>query len=345
MVKIPLMRTGPQPPGAVSKACLMNYPTPDYRSRYARALKAATNLASAAMYRTDRTPAFMPRQLRESMNVPDENLCLLPLAGSYPYGLDRAVHETRTTVLVDSDAERHRRSLLYLPAWRRVAVARLRAMRTAVETPRELAVSCAVVVAGLSNLRNSIALRVNILDGRLASSWQEGRRITIPRRRRSEGVERLRGLVRTRQPDPTLEMFPPPGARPPAPANALLLAAERMELLRVHVRRREKRVREALRKRALDRLARLDIPVAVNADGEYEVAKGALLDEEIRVLMDPSLHAETQRFLTRIARQQHDRAVEQAMQSSAAQPSTVSPDLTLGILAAAAKKLKGNGKG
>jgi hypothetical protein len=78
----------------------MKYPTPEYRSRYARALKAATNLASAAMYRTDRTPAFMPRQLRESMNVPDENLCLLPLAGSYPYGLDRAVRETRTTVLV-----------------------------------------------------------------------------------------------------------------------------------------------------------------------------------------------------------------------------------------------------
>jgi len=305
---------------------------------------------------------------------------------------------TKRHALEDADADRHQRSLLYLPAWRRVAAGRLRAMRTAVEAPRELAVPRAVVMARLSDLRSSTALRLNDLDERLAAAWQEGRRIAkkgigkgpaqgsnpvaicklpahrrevleapavapaaeptsslsaeaMPRRRRSDVVERVRELVRMRQPDPTLEMFPPPGARPPVPPDALLLAAERMELLRTEVGRREKRVREALRKQALDRLARLNIPVGVNVHGEYEVATGILLDEEMRVLMDPSAHEETQRLLAGIARRQHDRVMEQAVRplvpqaTLAAQPSSITRDLDLGTLAAAAKKTKETGKG
>ncbi len=94
------MRTGLQPPVRSLESLSMKYPTPEFRARYARALKAATNLAAAAMYRTDKVSAFMPRPLRESINVPDENLCLLPSADGYPYHLGEAVRETRTTVLV-----------------------------------------------------------------------------------------------------------------------------------------------------------------------------------------------------------------------------------------------------
>jgi len=78
----------------------MKYPTEEYRGRYARALKAATNLATAAMYSTEQAPAFLHPQLREGVNVPAENLCFLPSGGGYPYDLSKAVRETRTTVVV-----------------------------------------------------------------------------------------------------------------------------------------------------------------------------------------------------------------------------------------------------
>jgi hypothetical protein len=149
--------------------------------------------------------------------------------------------------------------------------------------------------------------------------------------------------VREREPDETAELFPPPGERSPVPAHALDLAAERMTMLRAEAKRREKRVRETLRKQALARLNRLDIPVHVNAVGHYEVARGRLMDEEMKVLMDPSLHKQTQALLAGIARQQHEQAIARALPIRAPRARSDQPDLDLATLAAARRKSKGVG--
>jgi len=78
----------------------MKYPDEEYRDRYRCALKAATNLASVACYRTDQPPAFLHPRLREGVNVPAENLTLWPTGGGCPHDLGKAVREARTTVLV-----------------------------------------------------------------------------------------------------------------------------------------------------------------------------------------------------------------------------------------------------
>ena len=90
--------------------------------------------------------------------------------------------------------------------------------------------------------------------------------------------------------DETMELFPPPGERFPAGPDALLLSVTRLEMLRAEVRRREKPVREALRARSPARLKRLDIPVDVDAAGDFVICGGVLLNEETRVLTDPLLH-------------------------------------------------------
>lgn len=94
------MRRNPSAAGAASKELSMKYPNDEYRARYARAYKACQILASMMCYRTEEAPAFIPPPLREGMNVPAENLCLLPTADGYPYDLTKAVRETRTTVLL-----------------------------------------------------------------------------------------------------------------------------------------------------------------------------------------------------------------------------------------------------
>lgn len=116
-----------------------------------------------------------------------------------------------------------------------------------------------------------------------------------------------------------------------------------MALLRAEVRRREKQVREALRKRALERLSRLDIPVHVNADGYYGIARGSLMDEEMRVLLDPSVTREVQRFLADIARQQRARATTQVRPVIAPQARSDPADIDPAILAAASRKSKERG--
>lgn len=117
----------------------------------------------------------------------------------------------------------------------------------------------------------------------------------------------LRRIVRRRKPTKNMVMFPPPPAERAAPDPELLhQRARQMEMLRVEVRRREKRIRAALRERTLRRLRRLDIEIIRISNGDYTVAADILTPEEIRVLMDPAFHKETQRFLGRIATSQHE---------------------------------------
>lgn len=118
-------------------------------------------------------------------------------------------------------------------------------------------------------------------------------------------------------------------------------------MLRAEVRRREKSVRHALRTRAIERLTRLDIPVIVNAAGNYTIAKNILLDEEMRVLADPSLHEDTQAILAEIARRQQ-RLVHASAQvaPSQGQPTAEDePELDPATLAAATARRKSKGVG
>jgi|GEM_PF-3734544 len=78
----------------------MKYENNEYRSRFARALKAAQNLVTLASYRLEDDPVLLPRALREGLNVSDESLTLIPSGGTYPYRLAEAVRETRTAVLI-----------------------------------------------------------------------------------------------------------------------------------------------------------------------------------------------------------------------------------------------------
>lgn len=299
---------------------------------------------------------------------------------------------TKRQALDTADAERQQRSLLHIPGRRRIVVARIEAMRPAMEAldqqTTELAALRTDLAARLSSLRGSVAARIEIADQRLCAAREQGRRritsgigkgpqqgdvvattarqspapqaasggpapcqpapavspaaAAAARRPRGETQERLRKFVRARKPDKAVWMFPPPGEQSPAPANTLLLAAERMAMLRAGVRRREKQVREALRKQALDRLKRLDIPVGVNREGQYEVAKGGLLDEEMRALMDPVLREETQAFLGVIAHQQHDRMM-MARIAPTPQALPAQPGLDPLTLAAAASNRKSKG--
>lgn len=162
-------------------------------------------------------------------------------------------------------------------------------------------------------------------------------------RGRSEIQERLREIVRKREPDKTIEMFPDPRGPSPAPADAHLLAVERLELARAEARKREMRVRKALRKTALDRLLEYDIQVYLNAQGKYEIAAGHLFDEEMRVLMLPSLERETQRFLAEIARQQHLQATAKVLPLTAPHTDIDRAGPDLATLAAARSKTKGIG--
>lgn len=78
----------------------MKYPNDKYRAREGRALKAAQNLAAKACYRTFAEPAITPTQLRDALNVPAENLFLLPSGGDHPYRLEQAVREIRCMLLI-----------------------------------------------------------------------------------------------------------------------------------------------------------------------------------------------------------------------------------------------------
>ena len=294
----------------------------------------------------------------------------------------------------NSKAECHRRSLLYLPAWRRVAAVRVGAMRPTVEAAAESASEFVALrdglLARLSNLRSSVTSRAEGAGQRLASLHEQGRRLlaggigqgpqqsekqtnaaaqSAPQqlmaasparsrpapeasrgvaaatpRRKSKTQERLREIVREHEPEETAELFPPPGKRSPAPAGALLLAAQQLEMLRGEARRREKRVREELREQALDRLKHLDIPVHLNADGYYEIARHRLTDEEMKVLMDPSARNETQRFLANIARRQHLQAKAQTMPIGTPRTRPDQQHIDPAILAAANRKSKGVGE-
>lgn len=112
----------------------------------------------------------------------------------------------------------------------------------------------------------------------------------------------LRRTVRERKLPKNMAMFPPPPTEPASPdPERLRLRARAMDMLHAEVRRREKRVREALRKRTLRRLWRLDIEITRMPKGDYTVVADILTPDEIRVLMDAAFHKETQRFLGRIA--------------------------------------------
>lgn len=131
----------------------------------------------------------------------------------------------------------------------------------------------------------------------------------------------LRRMVRERKPPKNMPMFPPPPTERSAPDPELLRQRARdMDMLRAEVRRREKRIRAALRERTLRRLRRLDIEITRMPNGDYAVAANILTPDEIRVLMDPSFHTETQRFLGRIA-------VLQRRASTPPMPSTPAPSV------------------
>lgn len=117
----------------------------------------------------------------------------------------------------------------------------------------------------------------------------------------------LRRMVRERKPPKNMPMFPPPPTERAAPdAELLRQRARDMDRLRAEVRRREKRVRAALRERTLRRLRRLDIAITRMPNGDYTVVADILTPDEIRVLMDAAFHMETQRFLRRVATLQRE---------------------------------------
>lgn len=78
----------------------MKYKNDEHRARERGALKAAQNLARHTCYRTFGDPAITPPQLQDALQVPQENLFLLPSGGDYPYGLEKAVLETRCKLLI-----------------------------------------------------------------------------------------------------------------------------------------------------------------------------------------------------------------------------------------------------
>ena len=78
----------------------MKYQNDEYRAREGGALKAVQNLAVRACYRTFAEPAITPPQLQTALNVPAENLFLLPCGGEHPYRLEQAVREIRCTLLI-----------------------------------------------------------------------------------------------------------------------------------------------------------------------------------------------------------------------------------------------------
>lgn len=296
--------------------------------------------------------------------------------------------------LTPTGNDRERRTLVRLPAVRRIAIARLKAISSAVggaeQRLGQLDARRARAQERLSQIQCTVASRAAEIDAAVAAAKERGRHLvsgglgrgpqsqrnvpsvappaptttspepvmappvpvaaaaTAPSSQSEDDVhERLRRLVRTRKPDEAHELYPPPGERSPASPDAQLLAAERLEMLRAEVRRREKPVRDALRARAIERLKRLDIPVSLDADGNYTVAKNILLDEEMRVLADPSLHDDTQAFLAGIARRQ-----QQALHASAQVPEAQGrptaadePGLDLQTLAAAAARRNSKGIG
>ncbi|MXP42089.1 hypothetical protein GRI75_10600 [Altererythrobacter soli] len=78
----------------------MKYKTDEHRAREGGALKAAQNLAVHACYRTSPELSITPPQLQEALNVPAQDLFLLPSGGEHPYRLEQAVRETRCTLLI-----------------------------------------------------------------------------------------------------------------------------------------------------------------------------------------------------------------------------------------------------
>ena len=78
----------------------MKYPNEEYRARVGGALKAAQNLSMRACYRTFAEPAITPPELREALNVPAENLFLLPWSGAHPHRIEGAVRELRCSLLI-----------------------------------------------------------------------------------------------------------------------------------------------------------------------------------------------------------------------------------------------------
>lgn len=281
--------------------------------------------------------------------------------------------------LAPTGIDRERRILTRLPALGRIAVARTEAMRSAVDGAEQrlgqLEARRVRAQERLSQIQDTVASSATGLDAAVAATEEKGHQLipgglgvtSVPATSSPEALiippapvavadsqseddvhERLRRLVRTRKPDETLELFPPPPvARSPTSPDAHLLAAERLEMLRAEVRRREKPVRDALRAGALERLSHLDIPVSANADGDYTIAKNILLDEEMRVVADPSLHEDTQAFLADVVRRQ-----ELLLHASAKPAPTegrptvaIQPDLDLTTLAAAAARRNSKGVG
>ena len=94
------MRPDLQPAGRSLESLSMKYKNEEYRAREGGALKAAQNLAASACYRTFAEPAITPPELRDGLNVPAENLFLLPSGGAHPHWIERAVREIRCTLLI-----------------------------------------------------------------------------------------------------------------------------------------------------------------------------------------------------------------------------------------------------
>jgi len=78
----------------------MKYKNEEYRAREGGALKAAQNLAIRACYRTFSDPAITPTELQDALNVPAENLFLLPCGGAHPYRIEQAVRDLRCSLLI-----------------------------------------------------------------------------------------------------------------------------------------------------------------------------------------------------------------------------------------------------
>ena len=78
----------------------MKYKYTEYRTALARAQKAARKLARLACYEHVDDPALLPPPLREGLNVPNRKLVLLPTGGDIPHGVNAAVAETRTDLLI-----------------------------------------------------------------------------------------------------------------------------------------------------------------------------------------------------------------------------------------------------
>ncbi|MXO65960.1 MobA/MobL family protein [Altericroceibacterium endophyticum] len=161
-------------------------------------------------------------------------------------------------------------------------------------------------------------------------------------RGRSDAQEILRRLVRDRAPTKDVELYPKPSKPSPATGEALLVASQRIAMLRSIAKRREKRVREALRKQSLDSVRRLNLPITLSSSGDYEVAKGHLPDDEIRALKDPSSHKETQAILAGMVRERW--ALAELKRGPVRQDPTDPAELDLATLAAAMQRLKGKGK-